>query len=105
LIESERGTWEGKSVMQIAEVSPELHAAFEAGAENFAFPAGESLLEQVERTRKALNVVASGPGPQLVIAHAGTIRAALIAIGRAVPPEREIAHGEVTLLRGAPDRC
>ena len=50
-------------------------------------------------------VVASGPGPQLVVAHAGTIRAALIAIGRAVPPERDIAHGEVTLLRGAPDRC
>lgn len=105
LIESDRGTWEGQSVAQIAEVSPELHAAFEAGAENFAFPAGESLLDQVQRTRKALGVVASGPGPPLVVAHAGTIRAALIAIGRPVPPEREVPHGEVTLLRRAPGRC
>ncbi len=98
LIESDRGTWEGQSVAQIAAVSPELFAAFEAGAEDFAFPAGESLLDQVERTRKALDVVASGPGPALVVAHAGTIRAALIATGRAVPPERDITHGEVDRL-------
>ncbi len=94
LIESDRGTWEGQSVAHIAEVSPELHAAFEAGAEDFAFPAGESLLEQVVRTRKALDVVAAGHGPALVVAHAGTIRAALIAMGRPVPPERELPHGE-----------
>lgn len=105
LIESDRGTWEGQSVAQIAAASPELHAAFEAGAEDFAFPDGESLLDQVERTRKALNVVASGPGPALVVAHAGTIRGALIGIGRAVPPEREVPHGEAILLDRAADRC
>jgi probable phosphoglycerate mutase len=81
-------------VAQIAEHSPELHAAFEAAAAGFAFPGGESLADQVERTRKALDVVASGPGPTLVVAHAGTIRAALIALGRTVPPERELPHGE-----------
>ena len=104
LIESDRGTWEGRRVAEIAEVSPELHAAFEAGAKDFAFPGGESLLDQVERTRKALDVVASGPGPRLVVAHAGTIRAALIALGRAVPPERELPHGEAILLSWVADR-
>lgn len=98
LIESDRGTWEGQSVAQIAEASPELHAAFEAGAEDFAFPSGESLLDQVERTRKALDLVASGPAPALVVAHAGTIRGAMIALGRAVPPERELPHAEAILL-------
>ncbi len=104
LIESDRGTWEGQSVAHIAEVSPELHAAFEAGAEDFAFPTGESLLDQLERTRKALDVVASGPGPALVVAHAGTIRTALIAIGRPVPPERELPHGEAIRVTWVADR-
>jgi broad specificity phosphatase PhoE len=105
LIESRRGSWEGQPVAQITEVSPALFAAFEAGAVGFAFPGGESLLDQVERTRQALDVVASAPGPALVVAHAGTIRAALIATGRAVPPERELPHGEaIPLDWGGPRR-
>ena len=99
LIESDRGAWEGVSVAHIAQVSPELFGAFEAGAEDFAFPGGESLLDQVERTRRGLDVVAAGPQPALVVAHAGTIRAALIAMGRPVPPERELPHGEAIPLR------
>jgi probable phosphoglycerate mutase len=99
LIESDRGAWEGVSVAHIAQASPELFGAFEAGAADFAFPGGESLLDQVERTRRALNVVAAGARPALVVAHAGTIRAALIAIGRPVPPERELPHGEAIPLR------
>jgi probable phosphoglycerate mutase len=94
LIESARGSWEGESVAHIAETSPALHAAFEAGDRRFAFPEGESLLQQVERTRRALDVVASGRSPALVVAHAGTIRAAMISGGQAVPPERDIPHGE-----------
>lgn len=104
LIESDRGAWEGQSVAKIAEDSPELHAAFEAGAEDFAFPGGESLLAQIERTREALDVVASGSGPALVVAHAGTIRAALISLGRVVPPERELPHGEAIRLTWVADR-
>jgi broad specificity phosphatase PhoE len=94
LIESARGTWEGQSVAHIAATAPALHAEFEAGDIEFAFPGGESLREQVERTRKALDVVTSGPAPALVVAHAGTIRAALIAVGRPVRPEHELPHGE-----------
>jgi probable phosphoglycerate mutase len=94
LIESDRGPWEGRPVSEIAINSPELHAAFVAGTESFAFPGGESIHDQVARTRRALDVVAAGARPVLVVAHAGTIRAALIALGRPVPPERELRHGE-----------
>ncbi len=94
LIESARGSWEGQSVTYLAATEPVLFSAFEAGDQDFAFPGGESLLDQVRRTRKALDLVTAGPGPALVVAHAGTIRAALIAVGRAPPPERELPHGE-----------
>ncbi len=104
LIESARGSWEGQSVAHLARTEPALHAAFEAGEKDFAFPGGESLLDQVKRTRKALDLVTSGPGPALVVAHAGTIRAALIALGRAAPPEREIPHGEAIPLTWVADQ-
>jgi broad specificity phosphatase PhoE len=98
LIESDRGAWEGKSVAQLARASPQLHAAFERGDPAFAFPEGESLRDQVRRTRRALTVVAAGAAPALVVAHAGTIRAALLAMDRHLPAEREIAHAEIVEL-------
>ncbi len=98
LIESDRGSWEGQRFEEISAVTPELFAAFEAAEDGFAFPGGESLAQQVERTRRALTVVAGGPRPALVVAHAGTIRAALIAVGGKPPPERTLAHGEVIAL-------
>ena len=94
LIESQRGSWEGQSVADIARESPELFAAFHAGDPRFAFPGGESLRSQVERTRVALARIAGGPLPALALAHAGTIRAALAIRGRPVPPESALAHGE-----------
>ena len=104
LIESARGSWEGQSVAHLQRAEPALFAAFEAGDRGFAFPGGESLLDQVKRTRRALDLVTSGPGPALVVAHAGTIRAALIAAGRAAPPERELPHGEAIPLTWLADR-
>ena len=98
LIESDRGTWEGQSVAQLERASPQLYAAFERGDPAFAFPGGESLLAQMQRTRRALAEAAAGAAPALVVAHAGTIRAALLAIGGHVPAERELAHAEIVEL-------
>ena len=98
LIESDRGTWEGQSVAQLARTSPQLHAAFERGDAGFTFPGGESLLHQMQRTRRALTEVAAGAAPALVVAHAGTIRAALLAMKRRLPAERELAHAEIVEL-------
>jgi broad specificity phosphatase PhoE len=95
LVESARGHWEGRAVGEIARTAPQLHAAFVSGDPAFAFPGGESLREQRRRTARALAVVAAGPLPALVVAHAGTIRAALALHGHPVPPESAVAHGEI----------
>ena len=98
LIESDRGSWEGHAVAQLAEVSPELVRAFEDAAPDFVFPGGESIQHQIVRTRRALNLVATGVRPALVVAHAGTIRAAMLAVGREPGPERALPHGELIAL-------
>jgi broad specificity phosphatase PhoE len=95
LMESARGRWEGVPVDRIAHDEPALHAAFERGDPDFAFPGGESLREQQARTRAALLVIAAGPLPAAVVAHAGTIRAAFALSGRPVGPERALEHGAV----------
>jgi broad specificity phosphatase PhoE len=95
LIESARGSWEGRRIAEIERETPVLHAGFVTGDPEFAFPGGESLREQAERTSRALAVVEAGPLPAVVVAHAGTVRACLALWGRAVPPESALAHGEV----------
>jgi broad specificity phosphatase PhoE len=94
LVESRRGAWEGRPFAELLAEEPDAFAAFERGDPDFAFPDGESLCEQAERTRAALDAIARGRRPALAIAHAGTIRAALALTGRPVPPERALAHGE-----------
>jgi broad specificity phosphatase PhoE len=103
LMESARGRWEGVAVADIARDEPGLHAAFERGDADFAFPGGESLREQQARTRAALALIAAGPLPAAVVAHAGTIRAALALSGRPVGPERALEHGAVAACLGVAD--
>lgn len=98
LVESDRGDWEGRLVSELAQESAELHAAFLAGDPSFRFPGGESLAEQRARTRSALRVIAAGALPALVVAHAGTIRAALADSGAPVPTESALAHGALVEL-------
>jgi broad specificity phosphatase PhoE len=95
LVESARGRWEGRPVSEIARETPQQFAAFVACDPAFAFPGGESLREQRERTARALATIGDGPLPCVVIAHAGTIRAALSLCERDVPPESALAHGAV----------
>ena len=102
LVESRRGAWEGSTYAELAATDAERLAAFEAGAPAFAFPGGESLAQQVERTRRALATIAGGPQPALAVAHAGTIRAAYALEGRPLPAERELPHGQVLRLDAHP---
>ena len=71
LIESDRGSWEGRPVDGTRRRLPELFAALRGRRARLRVPRGESIAHQVERTRRALNVVAAGPTPALVVAHAG----------------------------------
>jgi broad specificity phosphatase PhoE len=77
LAEGDWGDWQGRLVDDIQREEPERWAAFIASKPDFRFPGGESLAEHMERTWAALDDVASGPLPALVVCHGGTIRAAL----------------------------
>ena len=52
LAESDRGDWEGRPVAELRRIEPERFAAFEAASDGFAFPGGESIADQVARTRR-----------------------------------------------------
>jgi broad specificity phosphatase PhoE len=75
--ECDWGSWEGQLVDDIARQEPERwHAWLDAG-DAFRFPDGESLAEHKTRTSAALEDVARGELPALVVCHGGTIRVAL----------------------------
>jgi broad specificity phosphatase PhoE len=95
LAESDRGSWEGQPVAELRRSEPERFAAFEAASDGFAFPGGESIADQVARTCSALDRVVAGPQPALVVAHVGTIRAAMLALGRRPPAEADVAHAQM----------
>jgi broad specificity phosphatase PhoE len=76
LAESDRGVWEGRLIDDIAREEPELWAAWRRAGEAFRFPRGESLAEHMERVAAALDDIARGPTPALVVCHGGTIRCA-----------------------------
>src|SRR5262249_24064842 len=108
LVASDRGSWEGLAIGDIAQQAPSLHAEFIAGFPTVAFPGGESLVSQRLRTERALTTIAAEPLPALVVAHAGTIRAVLALGGGPLPAESVLPHGQIAAsisLPNAPCRC
>jgi broad specificity phosphatase PhoE len=81
LAESDRGAWEGRLLGDIERDEPDAWAAYRATDPDFRFPDGESLREHVARVSAALDDVASGEQPALVVCHGGTVRCALVARG------------------------
>ncbi|MFL5896110.1 MAG: histidine phosphatase family protein, partial [Thermoleophilaceae bacterium] len=76
------GAWEGRLVEDIAREEPEHWQAWLDAGESFRFPSapgkpGESLAEHMQRTAAALDDIARGPLPAVVVCHGGTIRVAL----------------------------
>ena len=77
LAEADWGRWQGMLVEDIQREDADLLAAFRDAQPDFRFPGGESLQEHLDRTWAALDDVARGPLPALVVCHGGTIRCAL----------------------------
>jgi broad specificity phosphatase PhoE len=77
--ESRRGSWEGRALAEIEKTEPDAWAAWRRGGPDFRFPGGESLREHQDRVLAALEDVRMGPLPALVVAHGGSIRAAVCA--------------------------
>jgi len=80
LAESDRGRWEGRLVRDIELEEPEAWQAWRRAGNDFRFPGGESLREHLRRVVAALDDVAGGPLPALVVCHGGTIRCAFASL-------------------------
>jgi broad specificity phosphatase PhoE len=79
LRESHRGRWEGRLLRDIEREEPDAWAAWRVAGADFRFPEGESLAQHMQRVDAALQDVAAGPLPALVVCHGGTIRCAFAA--------------------------
>jgi broad specificity phosphatase PhoE len=77
LAETDAGDWTDLTFAEVNAREPAAFAAFLAGDESFAFPRGESLVQQQERVSAAMRAIAEGPLPALVVCHGLVIRAAL----------------------------
>ncbi len=78
LREANRGRWEGRLFIDIEREEPELYAAWRRAGEQFRFPGGESLRDQLDRVSDSLaEIRATGELPALVVAHGGAIRVML----------------------------
>jgi alpha-ribazole phosphatase len=74
LIEMDFGTWEGRPWAEIARAELDAWAADLTGARPHG---GETVAELAARSRAALQDALAGPGPALVVTHAGVIKSAL----------------------------
>jgi broad specificity phosphatase PhoE len=78
LREANRGRWEGRRFIDIEREEPELYAAWLRAGEEFRFPDGESLRDQLDRVSAALaDIRATGELPALAVSHGGAIRVML----------------------------
>src|SRR5271154_5322725 len=76
LMETDAGDWTDLTFAEVRARTPELFDAFAAADPDFAFPGGESFVEQEQRVSAALADVECGALPALVVCHGMTIRAA-----------------------------
>jgi len=84
LMETDAGDWTDRSFAEVIAAEPQLFAAFAGADPGFAFPGGESFLQQEQRVSAALLDVEAGQLPALVVCHGMVIRAAFAS--RGAPP-------------------
>lgn len=99
LWEQNFGAWEGREAASLPDLGPLSRAALAAHRP----PGGESFLDLAARAVPALQDIAAG-GSALIVAHAGTVRAALgLALGDVAQAlVFEVAPFSATLLRTLP---
>jgi broad specificity phosphatase PhoE len=94
LAETDAGAWTDRSFADVRAEAPAQFDAFVAGERSFAFPGGESLVEQQERVASALEDVERDELPALVVCHGMVIRAALSwRVGRWLTHTERVPNG------------
>jgi broad specificity phosphatase PhoE len=91
------GWLDGRSDRRAWAVYDAVLAAWAAGRGEASFPGGEDYAELCARLRHAMVTVASGPGHRtsLIVAHGGSLRAALPALTGMADPGSDLATGAV----------
>jgi len=83
LMERNFGKWEGKSIDELQSLSPHEFSQWLAAHQIPAPPSGESIGALVERVERGLNqILAVKEGNVLVVAHSGSIKAAICSLFR-----------------------
>lgn len=98
------GRWEGLTREEIELLDPDLHAAWQSGAEAFEFPAGEARAAFRARVVRGLaRLRASGVASALVVAHKGVLRTLFeeIVRGQTLPPATPELGGVLQISRNA----
>lgn len=81
--ETDAGDWTDRSFADVQASDPDAFARFVEGDAGFAFPGGESFVQQAARVAAGLQAVrATGVSPALVVCHGITIRIAMTDMGR-----------------------
>jgi broad specificity phosphatase PhoE len=99
-METDAGDWTDRTFVEVRAEAAERFDAFAGADPDFAFPGGESFLEQEQRVAAALeDVEAAGELPALVVCHGMVIRAALsVRIGRWLPYGQRVPNGAIVPL-------
>ena len=107
LIETDAGDWTDLTFTEVRARTPELFDAFAAAQPGFAFPGGESFVEQEVRVDDALRDVEANELPALVVCHGMVIRAAFAARAedKSIPFKRVPNAALVPLDPTAVTRC
>jgi len=97
------GRWEGRTLDEIRNSSPEELDRWARFAPDFAFPGGERMQDFLARVRRAAERLAVGePEPVLAVTHAGVIRAMLCHLLELAPRAYvafDIAPASLTVVR------
>jgi broad specificity phosphatase PhoE len=81
LVETDCGDWTDRLRADVEREDPDGVAAFMRADPDFAFPGGESLRAQTARVMAALEEIAQGPRPVLVVGHGMAMRLVFAALG------------------------
>jgi broad specificity phosphatase PhoE len=77
LVETHKGRWERRHRDEVKARERHVYDLLRRAPHRFRYPGGEALHEHQRRVRAALEDIARGPLPALIVCHAGTIRVAL----------------------------
>jgi broad specificity phosphatase PhoE len=104
LMETDAGDWTNRSFEEVIAEAPKQFNAFANADPDFAFPGGESFVQQEQRVSAALDDVEAGQLPALVVCHGMVIRAALsVRIGRWLPYGQRVPNGAIVPLEPTDD--